>query len=274
MRQFIRQKTGQEHRNRRRSRLSGLCMAAAVLLLLTGCTGGVLQEAAGDAASAAYEAGKESLEESKDDLIEQVQDTAGNVVDQALDQAAEAGQNALDQAAQAGQDALGQAQEALDSSDLPDQALDTAQGIIDSLGEALEGVSGKEQEGSGDAEPLDPDGSYTTKEDVSLYLLTYGKLPGNFITKKEARDLGWSGGSLEPYAPGKCIGGDVFGNYEELLPEKKGRTYHECDIDTLGKKSRGAKRLVYSDDGLIYYTDDHYDSFTLLYGEEEDGKGD
>lgn len=115
---------------------------------------------------------------------------------------------------------------------------------------------------------LDPEGSYTTKEDVSLYLYTYEKLPANFITKEEAKKLGWEGGSLEPYAPGMCIGGDYFGNYEELLPEKDGREYHECDIDTLGKDSRGAKRIVYSNDGLIYYTEDHYASFTQLYGEE------
>ncbi len=112
------------------------------------------------------------------------------------------------------------------------------------------------------------DGTYTSKEDVALYIHTYGKLPGNFITKKEAERLGWSGGSLEPYAPGKCIGGSYFGNYEGLLPTKPGREYHECDIDTLGKNSRGAKRLVYSNDGLIYYTGDHYETFTLLYGEE------
>lgn len=113
---------------------------------------------------------------------------------------------------------------------------------------------------------LPEDGSYTTKEDVALYIHLYGHLPDNFITKKEAQDLGWSGGSLEKYAPGKCIGGDRFGNYEGLLP--KGKKYTECDIDTLGAKSRGAKRIVYSDDGCIYYTDDHYESFTLLYGEE------
>lgn len=112
------------------------------------------------------------------------------------------------------------------------------------------------------------DGSYTSKEDVALYIHTYGHLPDNFITKKEARSLGWEGGSLEPYAPGKCIGGDRFGNYEGLLPEKKGRTFTECDIDTLGKKSRGAKRIIFTNDGLIYYTEDHYESFELLYGEE------
>ena len=111
------------------------------------------------------------------------------------------------------------------------------------------------------------DGSYTTKADVALYLHTYGKLPSNFITKAEAEKLGWTGGSLEKYAPGKCIGGSYFGNYEGLLPKKQGRSYYECDIDTLGAKARGTKRLVYSNDGLIYYTDDHYESFELLYGE-------
>lgn len=114
---------------------------------------------------------------------------------------------------------------------------------------------------------IDEDGVYTSKEDVALYLHTYGRLPDNFITKKEAQKLGWEGGKLEPYAPGMCIGGDYFGNYEELLPKKKGRKYFECDIDTLGKKSRGAKRIIYSNDGLIYYTGDHYESFELLYGE-------
>lgn len=114
----------------------------------------------------------------------------------------------------------------------------------------------------------DPDGSYTSKEDVALYIHLYGCLPSNFITKSEARKLGWKSGSVEKYAPGKCIGGDRFGNYEGLLPKAAGRTYYECDIDTLGGKSRGAKRIVFSSDGLVYYTSDHYASFTLLYGEE------
>lgn len=116
--------------------------------------------------------------------------------------------------------------------------------------------------------PLDPEGSYTTKEDVARYLYEYGELPSNFITKSEARAFGWEGGGLDAYAPGKSIGGDRFGNYEGLLPDAPGREYHECDIDTVGASSRGAKRIVYSSDGLIYYTDDHYESFTLLYPEE------
>ena len=119
-----------------------------------------------------------------------------------------------------------------------------------------------------DGDTLDEDGAYTTKEDVALYLHLYGHLPDNFITKSEAEALGWTGGSLEPYAPGKCIGGGRFGNYEGLLPEAEGRTYTECDIDTLGADRRGAKRIVFSNDGLIYYPEDHYASFELLYGEE------
>ena len=117
---------------------------------------------------------------------------------------------------------------------------------------------------------LDEDGTYSSKEDVALYIFTYGKLPSNFITKKEAQELGWVGGSLEDYAPGKCIGGSYFGNYEGKLPEKKGRKYYECDIDTLGAAKRGAKRIIYSNDGLIYYTGDHYETFELLYDKTGD----
>ena len=133
--------------------------------------------------------------------------------------------------------------------------------------ETSDPVPGRETKAPETDPPIDKNGSYTSKEDVALYIRTYGKLPSNFITKKEAEKLGWDGGSLEPYAPGKSIGGDRFGNYEGLLPSKKGRTWTECDIDTRGKKSRGSKRIVFSNDGLIYYTDDHYDSFTLLWGD-------
>lgn len=107
------------------------------------------------------------------------------------------------------------------------------------------------------------DGSYTSKDDVALYIHTYGKLPSNFITKAEAKKLGWTGGGLDEFAEGKCIGGDKFGNNEGKLPD--GKKYKECDIDTLGADSRGAKRIVYSDDGSVYYTDDHYENFEQVY---------
>ena len=116
---------------------------------------------------------------------------------------------------------------------------------------------------------IQEDGTYTSKEEVAEYIYLYGHLPDNFITKKEAKALGWvsSEGNLAEVAPGKSIGGDYFGNFEGNLPEKKGREYHECDIDSDGGY-RGAKRLVFSNDGLIYYTEDHYNTFELLYGEE------
>lgn len=113
---------------------------------------------------------------------------------------------------------------------------------------------------------IDENGSYTSKDEVALYIHTYGHLPNNYITKNEARELGWEGGSVEDYAPGCSIGGDRFGNYEGILPQ--GKKYTECDIDTLGRSSRGSRRIVFSNDGCIYYTDDHYETFELLYGEE------
>ena len=116
---------------------------------------------------------------------------------------------------------------------------------------------------------LTEDGVYDSKDEVALYIPLFGHLPSNYITKKQAEELGWSGGSLEPYAPGKCIGGSRFGNYEGLLPDAKGRSWTECDIDTMGARSRGAKRIVFSNDGLIYYTEDHYEHFELLYGKED-----
>ncbi|MCE5189487.1 MAG: ribonuclease [Eubacteriales bacterium] len=126
-----------------------------------------------------------------------------------------------------------------------------------------------EPSSTGDSAPVAPDehGVYTSKDDVCAYLVAYGHLPENFITKEEARALGWNGGGLDDFAYGKCIGGDRFGNYEGLLPEADGRSYTECDIDTLHEDSRGAKRIVFSNDGLIYYTGDHYESFALLFGE-------
>ena len=106
------------------------------------------------------------------------------------------------------------------------------------------------------------DGEYTSKETVAAYVRKFsGELPKNFITKRQARALGWQGGPLEPYAPGKSIGGDRFGNYERRLPALSVGFYKECDIDTKGKP-RGAKRLVFTSKGKrIYYTEDHYKTF-------------
>lgn len=157
------------------------------------------------------------------------------------------------------------AQDAVDiAAEIAEVALDISEGsntsdISDSLNQPDISASSEV------ADLPDENGSYDDRDSVALYIYTYGKLPPNYITKAEAGALGWSGGSLEQYAPGKCIGGSKFGNYEGLLPTADGRQYYECDIDTLGKDTRGAKRIVYSNDGLIYYTDDHYESFEQLY---------
>ena len=113
---------------------------------------------------------------------------------------------------------------------------------------------------------VEKDGSYTTPEDVAEYIHTFGTLPNNFITKDEAKELGWDNkkGNLWDVAEGKSIGGDYFGNYEGLLPKAKGRKYTECDVNYDGGY-RGSERIIFSNDGLIYYTNDHYQTFTQLY---------
>ena len=112
------------------------------------------------------------------------------------------------------------------------------------------------------------DGWYNTKDEVALYIHLYNRLPENYVTKNQAEQKGWQGGSVEKYTgEGTAIGGNRFGNYEGLLPKAKGRSYTECDINTVGKKSRGAERIIFSNDGLVYYTNDHYKSFEQLYGE-------
>lgn len=138
--------------------------------------------------------------------------------------------------------------------------------------ETTRAAAEKELPQTQEAPAIEEDGTYTSKDEVALYLHTYGKLPSNYITKKEAEDLGWKkksgkAGQLDVVAPGKSIGGSHFGNYEDQLPEKKGRKYFECDIDYEGG-NRGAKRIIYSNDGLIYYTGDHYKTFEQLYSGE------
>ena len=96
---------------------------------------------------------------------------------------------------------------------------------------------------------VEKDGSYTQMEEVAVYLASYGKLPGNFITKKDAEALGWNSraGNLWQVAPGKSIGGSHFGNYEGALP--KGN-WTECDINFDGGY-RGSERILFSKEGII-----------------------
>ena len=145
-----------------------------------------------------------------------------------------------------------------------DAALNTTLDILESVDIYAQPLDGADTE---DELSVEEDGWYYSKDEVALYIHTYGRLPENFVSKREAEEAGWSGGSVERYIPGAAIGGSRFGNYEGLLPKAKGRTWTECDINTYKKSSRGPERIVFSNDGLIYYTPDHYESFELLYGE-------
>ena len=119
----------------------------------------------------------------------------------------------------------------------------------------------------GDGElTVSEDGEYTGRDELALYIHLYGHLPGNFVTKAEAEAAGWTGGAVSRALPGKSIGGDRFYNREGLLPKAKGRTWTECDVGD-PDDGRDGERIVFSNDGLIYYSPDHYDSFELLYGE-------
>lgn len=112
---------------------------------------------------------------------------------------------------------------------------------------------------------VEASGHYTDKDHVAMYIHQFKKLPTNYITKNEAKKLGWKEeGTLDKVAPGKSIGGDHFGNFEHMVPDKQGRSWKECDIDYV-KGNRGAKRIVFSNDGLIYYSASHYRDFVKLY---------
>lgn len=111
---------------------------------------------------------------------------------------------------------------------------------------------------------------YSAPDEVALYIHVFQQLPVNFITKSDAQDLGWisSQGNLWDVTDHMSIGGDTFGNREGLLPKAKGRQYYECDVNydpAYDHGRRGLERVVFSNDGLVYYTSDHYNTYTLLY---------
>ena len=134
----------------------------------------------------------------------------------------------------------------------------------------LYGLTDEEQTGQQSESPKETDGEFklpvTDPQQIVNYLGKYGRLPENFITKKEAQALGWDSwyNYVGEVAPGKSLGGDYFGNYDGKLPSKKGRTWRECDANYRGKK-RGAERVIFSSDGLYYYTRDHYNTFTQMF---------
>lgn len=145
-----------------------------------------------------------------------------------------------------------------DAIELLNDARVTSQAVLDALNSL--------EKADGPAIPKNPDKPLTDPQDIADYLFAYGELPPNFITKKQAQNLGWdsSWNYVSDVAPGKSIGGDRFGNYEGRLPDKKGRQWYEADCYyTRGK--RNAHRILFSNDGLVYYTDDHYETFTQMF---------
>ena len=165
----------------------------------------------------------------------------------------------------------------------PEESLPPAAGITQAMIEGEQSTEGKEseedltggavplpvetvQETTASGIPVNETGNYTSKDEVALYIHLYGHLPSNYISKRKAEQQGWDSrsGNLDDVLPGMSIGGSGFGNYEGLLPAKKGRKYYECDIDYNGGH-RNAKRIVYSNDGLVFYTEDHYRHFEQLY---------
>lgn len=107
---------------------------------------------------------------------------------------------------------------------------------------------------------LDPNQYYYTKEEVMAFIHQFDRLPDNYIIKSQANQQGWSTRD-KTYV----VGGNRFGNREGRLPKKKGRQYYEADVQAGYSHHRGPERIIYSNDGLIFYTDDHYDSFQQYY---------
>lgn len=100
-------------------------------------------------------------------------------------------------------------------------------------------------------------GKYTSMEEVGAHIYLYHCLPSNYVTKNNFKKSNYTSTNM------LSVGGNRFYNKEEHLPTASGRTYTECDIDYRGG-NRNAKRIVFSSDWLIFYTSDHYDTFSIL----------
>lgn len=164
------------------------------------------------------------------------------------------------------QDAQDQASDAEEQPSSQDQAPDDEGTTPATETDAASSDSGSSTVAPTRGPTVEEDGWYTSKDEVALYIHTYGKLPGNFISKTKARDRGWvaSEGNLDEVCPGMSIGGSRFYNDDGQLPDKSGRRWTECDINYDGG-FRGAERIVFSNDGLVFYTGDHYETFEQLY---------
>ena len=142
-------------------------------------------------------------------------------------------------------------------------------GVIDDLETAFENADeARAQNEHVEASPsvISEAEEYSTKDEVALYIHSFGHLPSNYVSKTKAHRAGWvnTEGNLWDVLPGTSIGGSDFYDDDNQLPYESGRRWKECDVNYEGGY-RGPERLVYSNDGLIYYTGDHYKTFERLY---------
>ena len=145
-----------------------------------------------------------------------------------------------------------------------DKVSEIMDGLPDTTSSLREAVSQSSTDSSTDVTEGE---SYLSREDVTAYLHAYGELPPNYRTESEAEALGWDGsGDLWAIQEGAAIGGDSYDNLAGLVPAADGRTWSQCDVNYEGG-TRGNERLVYSNDGLIYYTPDKFTTFEEVYGE-------
>lgn len=128
---------------------------------------------------------------------------------------------------------------------------------------SIQSLESSELDGDSLKESIEEDKPYYKMEDVAAYIHFFNKLPNNYISKSQARKKGWipKENNLWEVTDKAVIGGDRFGNYEKILPES---SYKEADVNYEGG-ARGPERLVYDQDGNIFYTSDHYESFERIY---------
>lgn len=100
------------------------------------------------------------------------------------------------------------------------------------------------------------------EDGADLYVALHGVLPDSYISEAEAEAQGWKKwfGNLSEVLPGKMIGGKIYRNRDHRLPESDGRIWHEANFDYISGY-RNNCRMLYSNDGLLFVTYDHYTTF-------------
>ncbi len=93
------------------------------------------------------------------------------------------------------------------------------------------------------------------------WLRHYGQLPDNYHSESDLRALGWKqGDSPVKFAPEKMVTRGEYENMNGHLPDAPGRVWYEADINYYSGKRNG-HRILWSNDGLLFVTYDHYRTF-------------